>query len=135
MQLSNSTFRTPLDCAKHLYRNEGVAAFYVSYPTTLLMNIPLAAFNFSLYETLKSVLNPTGEYSPGTHMLAGALSGGTAAAITTPLDVAKVSRPSGGKRCNQDQADYHVISLEILNRHSSKPAEHPQIHGYATPPM
>ena len=56
------------------------------------MNIPLQAVQFSVYEILKSFLNPTGEYSPSTHIAAGGVAGGVAAALTTPLDVAKVSR-------------------------------------------
>lgn len=91
MQLSNSSYRSVFACAKHVHATEGLRAFYISYPTTLLMNIPLSAIQFSVYEGMKSFLNPTGEYSPGTHIVAGGVAGGVAAAVTTPLDVAKVS--------------------------------------------
>lgn len=91
MQLQNSTYRSVIACAKHVHATEGLRAFYISYPTTLLMNIPLQAVQFSVYEILKSFLNPTGEYSPSTHIAAGGVAGGVAAALTTPLDVAKVS--------------------------------------------
>lgn len=66
-------------------------AFYVSYPTTITMTIPFTAVQFSAYEFLKGVLNPDGGYSPLTHVTAGGIAGGIAAAVTTPLDVAKVS--------------------------------------------
>lgn len=36
-------------------------------------------------------MNPSGVYSPMTHIVAGGIAGGLAAAVTTPLDVAKVS--------------------------------------------
>lgn len=37
----------------------------------------------------RDTLNPTGVYSPLTHVTAGGIAGGVAAAITTPLDVCK----------------------------------------------
>ncbi|KLT45707.1 putative mitochondrial iron transporter of the mitochondrial carrier family [Cutaneotrichosporon oleaginosum] len=89
MQIQNSPHRRVLDCARTVYRNEGLAAFYVSYPTTLTMTVPFTAVQFSAYEWLKSVLNPSGAYSPITHVTAGGIAGGLAAAVTTPLDVAK----------------------------------------------
>jgi len=78
-------------CARSVYRAEGLAAFYVSYPTTITMTVPFTAVQFSAYEFLKGVLNPDGGYSPMTHVTAGGIAGGIAAAVTTPLDVAKVS--------------------------------------------
>jgi hypothetical protein len=55
------------------------------------MSVPFTAVQFSAYESLKGLLNPSGTYSPGTHIVAGGVAGGLAAAVTTPLDVAKVS--------------------------------------------
>ncbi|KAL4073020.1 mitochondrial carrier domain-containing protein [Scleroderma yunnanense] len=72
MQVHQSEFRSVFTAMRVVYRNEGLAAFYVSYPTTLTM-----------------LLNPTGEYSPFSHVIAGGLAGGVAAGVTTPLDVAK----------------------------------------------
>jgi solute carrier family 25 iron transporter 28/37 len=89
MQMQDSPHRRVLDCARTVYRNEGIAAFYVSYPTTLTMTVPFTAVQFSAYEWLKTVLNPSGGYSPVTHVTAGGIAGGLAAAVTTPLDVAK----------------------------------------------
>ncbi|GHJ84020.1 hypothetical protein NliqN6_0422 [Naganishia liquefaciens] len=89
MQIRGSVHRSVFDCAKTVYRTEGFQAFYISYPTTLTMSIPLSAVQFSVYEAMKSFLNPTGEYSPSTHVMAGGVAGATAAAVTTPLDVAK----------------------------------------------
>lgn len=89
MQMQDSPYRRVMDCARTVYRNEGIAAFYVSYPTTLTMTVPFTAVQFSAYEWLKGVLNPDGGYSPVTHVTAGGIAGGLAAAVTTPLDVAK----------------------------------------------
>jgi hypothetical protein len=89
MQVHGSEFRSGWTCAKTVYRTEGLNAFYVSYPTTLMMTVPFTAVQFTAYEYLKSTFNPSGSYSPVTHVTAGGLAGGVAAAITTPLDVAK----------------------------------------------
>ena len=127
MQISNSSYRSVMDCARHVHATEGLRAFYISYPTTLLMNIPLQAVQFSVYEILKSFLNPTGEYSPSTHIAAGGVAGGVAAALTTPLDVAKVSRRRGrvfafdADACPDDDAPC---------RPSCKPEERRRTHGY-----
>ena len=91
MQMQGSTYRTIMECATKVFRNEGLAAFYVSYPTTLTMTVPFTALQFTAYESLTKVMqrrrNPG--YDPLTHCTAGGLAGGFAAAATTPLDVIK----------------------------------------------
>ena len=110
MQLQNSPYRTVISCAKSVYRIEGLAAFYVSYPTTLTMSVPFTAVQFSVYESLKSLINPEGTYSPITHVTAGGFAGAVAAAVTTPLDVAKV----GGRNRSHNS---HLLSLTLLLCH------------------
>ena len=53
------------------------------------MNIPFQVLHFVAYEFLQDMLNPSREYNPLSHTLSGAGAGACAAAITTPLDVAK----------------------------------------------
>jgi solute carrier family 25 (mitochondrial iron transporter), member 28/37 len=89
MQIHQSAFRSVFSCASTVYRTEGLSAFYVSYPTTLAISIPFNAIQFTVYDHVKRFLNPRGEYSPTSHMISGAVAGGVAAAVTTPLDVAK----------------------------------------------
>lgn len=89
MQVHQSEFRSVFTCARTVYQKEGLNAFYVSYPTTLTMTVPFTAVQFTVYEEIKKMLNPSGVYSPTTHMIAGGLAGGVAAGVTTPLDVAK----------------------------------------------
>jgi solute carrier family 25 iron transporter 28/37 len=89
MQVHGSTYRTIMQCAKSVFRNEGFSAFYVSYPTTLCMTVPFTATQFMAYESLSKVMNPQKEYDPISHCMAGGLAGAFAAAITTPLDVIK----------------------------------------------
>ncbi|EIW79265.1 mitochondrial carrier [Coniophora puteana RWD-64-598 SS2] len=89
MQVHDSQFRSVFTAMKTIYRSEGLSAFYVSYPTTLTMSVPFTAIQFTVYEQIKKMLNPSNQYSPVTHMIAGGLAGGVAAGATTPLDVAK----------------------------------------------
>lgn len=89
MQVHQSEFRSVFTAMRVVYRTEGLGAFYVSYPTTLMMTVPFTAVQFTVYEQIKKMVNPKGEYSPVTHMIAGGMAGGVAAGVTTPLDVAK----------------------------------------------
>ncbi len=85
-----------MDCARYVYRSEGLSAFYVSYPTTLSMTVPFTALQFLAYESISTVLNPTKRYDPVTHCTAGAIAGGFAAALTTPMDVVKTMLQTRG---------------------------------------
>ena len=89
MQVHGSTYKTILQCTRNVYRNEGLAAFYVSYPTTLAMTVPFTAIQFTAYESISKVINPSKGYDPTTHCVAGGLAGAVAAGLTTPLDVIK----------------------------------------------
>ncbi|SCZ90960.1 BZ3500_MvSof-1268-A1-R1_Chr1-3g02423 [Microbotryum saponariae] len=101
MQIHGSTFRGVGECFRSVYHAEGLSAFYVSYPTTLMMTVPFTAVQFSTYEFIKDRLNPTGHYSPWTHVTAGGIAGAVAAAVTTPLDVCKTLLQTRG---TSDQA-------------------------------
>lgn len=109
MQVHQSQFRSVFTCASVVYRTEGLSAFYVSYPTTLTMTIPFTAVQFTVYEQLKKLLNPSGNYSPVTHMIAGGLAGGIAAGVTTPLDVAKTILQTRGT--SQDKEIRHARGM------------------------
>ncbi|KAI9824196.1 MAG: hypothetical protein M1819_000908 [Sarea resinae] len=89
MQVHGSVYRSLAHCATTMYRTEGLRAFYVSYPTTLCMTVPFTAAQFTAYESMSKMMNPSKQYDPVTHCVAGALAGGFAAGITTPLDVIK----------------------------------------------
>jgi hypothetical protein len=102
MQVHNSAFRSIGACARSVYASEGLAAFYVSYPTTLTMSVPFTAAQFTVYEHLKKALNPGGAYSPLTHIICGGTAGGVAAALTTPLDVAKTLLQTRGTSSQPD---------------------------------
>ncbi|XP_038219711.1 mitoferrin isoform X1 [Zerene cesonia] len=89
LQMLNSPYRGVWECARHVYRAEGLRAFYRSYGTQVTMNVPFQAVHFVTYEWCQSLLNPTRGYEPRAHLTAGACAGALAAAATTPLDVCK----------------------------------------------
>uniref|UniRef100_A0A1B6EHE9 Mitoferrin n=1 Tax=Cuerna arida TaxID=1464854 RepID=A0A1B6EHE9_9HEMI len=89
IQMYNSPYKNLLDCIIRVYRAEGLLAFYRSYTTQLAMNLPFQSFHFVMYELCQNMWNPERTYNPAMHMASGAIAGGVAAAITTPLDVCK----------------------------------------------
>ena len=89
MQVHGSQYKSIFACAKHVFKTEGIRAFYISYPTTLTMTVPFTALQFMAYESISKVMNPPRTYDPLTHCVAGGLAGGFAAGLTTPLDVIK----------------------------------------------
>lgn len=89
LQMYNSPYRSIMHCARQVYRTEGMRAFYRSYSTQLVMNIPYSAIQFPTYEFFQKLFNKDNKYNPPVHMLAGGAAGAAASALTTPLDVCK----------------------------------------------
>jgi len=73
------------------YKAGGVGAFYTGYATTVAREIPFAFIQFPLYEGFKKAWASSQgrETSPTQGAACGSAAGAIAAAITTPLDVAK----------------------------------------------
>ncbi|XP_037949302.1 mitoferrin [Teleopsis dalmanni] len=89
LQMYNSPYRSVLACMRDVYKNEGIKAFYRSYSTQLIMNIPYQTIHFTTYEFFQNMLNHERRYNAPVHMVAGGAAGACAAAMTTPLDVVK----------------------------------------------
>jgi len=98
-----------INCGMKILQKEGVGAFYVSYPTTLLMNIPFNSIHFIIYEYYRKKLNPSGKYDPKSHIIAGAMAGGIASIVTNPLDVSKTLLQLRG--ASRDAAISHANGL------------------------
>lgn len=74
------------------YRKEGVRrGLYRGYGSTIIREVPFAFIQFPIWEHLKAnwTANTGLELTPIAVALCGAIAGGLAAAITTPLDVVK----------------------------------------------
>lgn len=89
MQVYNSPYNSCTACMVDVFQTEGIRAFYRSYFTTLMMNIPFQSIHFVSYEFMQNIMNRKREYNPNAHVVSGAVAGGFAAAVTTPLDVCK----------------------------------------------
>lgn len=89
MQVYGTPYRSSLDCACKVFAQEGWQAFYYSFGTQLLLNIPYQSLHFVVYEFAQDLVNHDREYRPMTHMFSGALAGAVAAGLTTPFDVCK----------------------------------------------
>lgn len=103
MQLAaNGTYSSVMECARRVYANHGLRAFYAGYGATLVMNVPFTAVYFSGYETAKKMIldwrrKDEHEFSAASHCAAGALAGALAAASTNPLDVVKTRLQTQGE--------------------------------------
>lgn len=84
MQMHDSPYRTMRQCFQALLRNNGLSAFYLSYPTTLLMNIPYASIHFVTYEWMTHFIFKEHEteedksdsrYNMIKHVVSGAVAG------------------------------------------------------------
>eukprot|EP00898_Chlorokybus_atmophyticus_P008994 jgi/Chlat1/9096/Chrsp97S08418 len=104
LQLENSPYRGIVDCVRRIIAEEGMGAFYRSYRTTVIMNIPFTAAHFATYESAKKFIGNDGEEEGlMTHMTAGALAGAVASAVTNPLDVVKTRLQTQGAFQNTQQ--------------------------------
>lgn len=88
-QMYGSPYKGVVQCARNIFKTEGLFAFYRSFTTSYTMNVPFQCIHFWTYETLKKKLNPNGLYNCKAHLMAGALAGGVAAFSTSPFDVAR----------------------------------------------
>lgn len=95
-RLQLGLYRGALDCARQVLRKEGLMAFFRSYPTTVAMSVPFQAVMVASNESLRKVIDPSGNVSIGTALGAGAVAGGIAALATNPFDVIKTRLQTQG---------------------------------------
>eukprot|EP00494_Astrolonche_serrata_P023075 UN23332 len=89
MQLKASVFSNPLDAARCVCYQSGLSAFIRSFPTTVLLNVPYMATQFSVYESSKLILKNTSlsnEEDWRHHLVAGGFAGAVAGLISCPLE-------------------------------------------------
>lgn len=90
-------------CVRSIYKHEGFTSFFRSLPLTVVMNIPFGCIMVAVNESMRTILAPvTKNKSAGismtTALFSGAVGGGVAAALTTPLDVIKTTLQTQGLR-------------------------------------
>ena len=74
-----------------IIKQQGIAGLWIGVGSLICREIPFDGIQFVIYEFLKSVDYGTASTTIGmfSHFLHGAIAGGTAAFVTTPIDVAK----------------------------------------------
>ena len=88
MQLGH--YRSTWHCLRTVLKSEGFTPLYRAFPATLGMNVPYGCIMVAVNESAKKILNVSDQhYNFASSMIAGAIAGASAAAITTPLDVIK----------------------------------------------
>jgi len=86
MQIAPSHLKNYRKLVKLTYQNEGLQAFYRSYPLTVFMNVPNAAILVGINETLKHNYKPEGGHTIFSYIACAFIAGATAASCTVPLD-------------------------------------------------
>ncbi|KNZ71989.1 Putative mitochondrial carrier protein PET8 [Termitomyces sp. J132] len=84
--------KSSLAAAKQVLLNDGWTGFYRGFGSTIMREIPFTSLQFPLYELLKAQLSKQLDRKPlyaHEAAICGSIAGGTAAALTTPLDVLK----------------------------------------------
>lgn len=109
MQLKNGN-KSMMSTAAKIWAKEGFSAFYVSYPITLLMNVPFTAINFTVYDRISHILNSRHTHDPLTHCISGGLAGATAAAVSTPFDVIKTLLQTRGVSTDERARNLNSVS-------------------------
>lgn len=57
LQMYGSPYKSVVQCARGIYQTEGMRAFYRSYMTQLVMNLPNQALHFSTYEFFQNTVS------------------------------------------------------------------------------
>lgn len=62
LQMYHSSYSGVWQCIRTVFAQEGLRAFYASYPTTVAMNVPFQAVHFAAYESFKILFTGDGEF-------------------------------------------------------------------------
>jgi len=116
MQVHGSQFRNVIECARHVWKQEGIRAFYASYPTTVVMNIPFAAVNFATFEAVKTILAEHNDSGLKEQLIAGGSAGALAGLVSNPLDVIKTRQQLYEAKAWETRPSAREIVMDILQR-------------------
>ncbi|XP_078127606.1 calcium-binding mitochondrial carrier protein SCaMC-2-B [Sander vitreus] len=111
-----------VDCAKHIFQKEGVAAFYKGYVPNMLGIIPYAGIDLAVYETLKNYwlqCFATDSANPGVFVLlaCGTTSSTCGQLASYPLALVRTRMQAqatleGGPQMNMTALFRHIIRTE-----------------------
>jgi len=118
-----------INATREIYATRGLRAFFISLPTTVLMNIPYTSVHFITYEFVKRKLfhhneedehdhdhdhdhhhhHDADEWKHAKHFVAGGLAGACGGLVSNPFDVIKTLQQVG-------QVETIKEALEKLSR-------------------
>ncbi|EFC38724.1 predicted protein [Naegleria gruberi] len=117
-----------MSATREIYATRGLRAFFVSLPTTILMNIPYTSFHFVTYEYMKKKLfdhhdhdhhdhdhhhddhdHDHDEWKHVKHFMAGGAAGAVGGLVSNPFDVVKTLLQVG-------QADTVKEAISLLRK-------------------
>lgn len=88
------TLRSVLSSVRGVVRTEGIGYLWRGLGPTLWRDVPFSGLYWAGYESTKAAFEREGHRGPPVAFISGALSGTTAALITSPFDVLKTRRQS-----------------------------------------
>lgn len=88
------TLRSVLSSVRGVVRTEGIGYLWRGLGPTLWRDVPFSGLYWAGYESTKAAFEREGHHGPPVAFISGALSGTTAALITSPFDVLKTRRQS-----------------------------------------
>lgn len=106
MQVTEGKYKSSLDCAKSIYKHEGIKGFYKALKPGLLRQFFYGTLRFAIYDSANGYLQSTKGLDNITildRMCMGVMSGSLAMIIGNPADVVKVriqSDPASNPRYN-----------------------------------
>lgn len=90
---SGYNYRGMTDAIRTIVRTEGWGALFYGYKATLIRDLPFSALQFAFYEKFhqwaQNFVGKNRDMGVGLELGTGAVAGGLAGVITTPLDVIK----------------------------------------------
>ena len=86
------TLRSVLSSVRTLIRNNGFQVMWRGVGPTLWRDVPFSGFYWASYETWKKTFKKRGHEGAWVAFISGAISGTSAALITSPFDVLKTRR-------------------------------------------
>lgn len=123
LQVAGTPYSGLVDCAAQTLRTQGLGAFFKSYQTTLLMNVPFVAIHFPIYESGKKLLIKEGEEEGLlVEAVAGGFAGGVAAAVTNPLDVVKTRLQTEGVQSRAVYSSSAARTIKTIIREEGRGA-------------
>ncbi|KAG0364120.1 mitochondrial carrier domain-containing protein [Gamsiella multidivaricata] len=113
--ISGYNYKNTWHALQMIVKYDGVGALYQGYRATLMRDVPFSALQFAFYEKFKAEAKkwearPDGQMSLPVETACGAIAGGLAGFLTTPLDVMKtllqtqVKKPSASIPSNVSTA-------------------------------